>query len=138
MNFYPHHWLGLLRPLRKCFDKTQVASSNQVQYSETTASVRCAQCRTIITQSDSAMEMAGAHQHILTNPAGVRFTVVVYRDARCDVIGLPSAEHTWFTGYVWQVALCAQCGIHLGWCYSHAQIPDFYGLIASHLSFDTC
>jgi len=82
------------------------------------------------------MEMAGAHQHVLTNPAGVSFTVVVYRHARCEVTGLPSTECSWFNGYAWQLALCAQCGNHVGWYYSQAQFPDFYGLIASRLIFD--
>lgn len=138
MNLYPQRWLASLLQWRMSFDKTHVASSHHVQHRDSAAAVRCGYCRTVITESDSAMEMAGAHQHVLTNPAGVSFTVLIYRHARCDAAGLPSPEFSWFNGYAWQLALCTQCGSHLGWCYSQVQFPDFYGLIDSQLIVDLC
>lgn len=32
--------------------------------------------------------------------------------------GAPSAEYSWFPGYTWTVALCANCMVHVGWRYA--------------------
>ena len=41
------------------------------------------------------------------------------------------AEHTWFAGFRWQVALCDGCGGHVGWWYLGDS--SFVGLIATRL-----
>ncbi|WP_309894379.1 hypothetical protein [Archangium sp.] len=44
----------------------------------------------------------------------------------------PSAEASWFPGFVWEIALCAACGTHLGWCF-HGE-SDFLGLVLDRLT----
>ena len=137
MYFYPQRWLVSLLQWRKFFDKTQERSEYQLVEAGVSLPVRCRQCRTVITQATSAIEMAGSHQHALTNPAGIRFIVLVYRHANCELTGTPTEEYSWFSGYAWQMALCLQCNTHLGWYYSHGQFPDFYGLIAPRLLLES-
>lgn len=41
--------------------------------------------------------------------------------------------YTWFPGYAWRLALCAKCGLHLGWHYRSSG-DDFFGLILNRLT----
>jgi len=34
--------------------------------------------------------------------------------------GRPTTEFSWFEGYSWQVAVCSECGEHLGWRFAWA------------------
>lgn len=136
MNFYPHDWLAALLTIQRTFDKSRTAGATQRLQMKQDIPVRCGQCRTVIARRNDAMAMQGAHEHVFSNPANVVFQVQVYRSARCEIRGLPIAEYSWFHGYAWQLAYCPQCYLHLGWRYSQAQFPDFYGLIATRLIID--
>jgi hypothetical protein len=48
------------------------------------------------------------------------------------VFGPPTAEASWFPGFVWEVALCAACKTHLGWAF-HGE-SDFLGLVLDRLA----
>lgn len=133
LTLYPHRGLLGLLLRHKAFDDTQVLQASATATIPAKAPVRCRQCRTLITTSDAAIELAGQHQHVFTNPAGHIFTLVLFRHARCEVAGIPTLEYTWFGGYAWQMALCGNCGSHLGWYYTHPEFPDFYGLIKPQL-----
>lgn len=79
------------------------------------------------------MAVNGRHQHAFFNPAGIAFELRCFRQASGAVpCGEPSAEFTWFSGYCWQIALCATCQSHLGWLFTSDSA--FYGLIATRLS----
>lgn len=92
----------------------------------------CIDCGTPVTTAAEAVEMAGAHHHRCTNPAGVTFDIGCFRSAPgCMQTGPETAEHSWFPGHRWRLALCRGCGGHLGWGF-HG--PDrFFGLIRSRL-----
>jgi hypothetical protein len=93
----------------------------------------CAACRTRVATESDAIEVAGAHQHTFTNPAGERFTIGCFREANgCRIDGEPTLEHTWFAGHVWSYASCRNCGAHLGW-YFDAGEARFFGLILARL-----
>jgi hypothetical protein len=73
----------------------------------------------------------GAHRK--TNPAGYTFDIGCFRRAPgASAWGEASAEHPWFAGHTWQIALCAGCGAHLGWAFQ-AEGSRFHGLILDRL-----
>ena len=92
----------------------------------------CAACTTRVADEDAVIEVAGAHRHRFVNPAGVAFEIGCFAEARCRVDGAPTREHTWFAGFAWSYALCANCRAHLGWCYE-GDGARFFGLILPRL-----
>lgn len=93
----------------------------------------CAHCRHAITQERERIAMGGATEHELVNPHGFRFHVGCFRRAPgCTAVGAATLEHTWFDGYAWRIAQCAQCRTHLGWHYT-AESGSFFGLILDRL-----
>ena len=94
----------------------------------------CAMCGHPITHQDERVPVGGSHEHTCTNPAGLTFRIGCFHEAGgCNAAGEATTEHTWFKGYSWQVALCANCERHLGW---HFQAPAdyFHGLIVDRLT----
>lgn len=95
--------------------------------------ILCRACSHIITAGDQQIEVAGSHRHTFFNPVGIVYELGCFaRAPGCSLAGESSAEFSWFAGYLWRIALCGQCGIHLGWRFQSAEI-SFYGLILSHL-----
>lgn len=93
----------------------------------------CQVCSHTITSEKHRIEMNGAHRHTFFNPAGIVFELGCFSEASgVAILGEASPEFSWFSGYVWRVALCSRCGIHLGWQFSGAQ--TFYGLILKNLA----
>jgi hypothetical protein len=93
----------------------------------------CARCTTRVTDEDAAIEVGGAHRHRCVNPAGEPFELGCFAEAPgCISTGEPTDEFTWFPGYAWSFACCANCSAHLGWCYEGGG-PRFYGLIFARL-----
>jgi hypothetical protein len=94
----------------------------------------CKFCRKHITSMDKATQVQDSHQHIFTNPAGDRFRIGCFASAPgCKHSSPPTMEFTWFKGFSWQVALCANCQVQMGWFYQSADATHFYGLILNHL-----
>jgi hypothetical protein len=93
----------------------------------------CGACNTRITDEDAAIEVGGAHRHRLTNPAGIAFEVGCFREARVSCEGTPTLDATWFAGFAWSFASCANCGEHLGWAYDGDGAARFFGLILPRL-----
>lgn len=95
-------------------------------------SLLCRLCEHLITTESERTEVNGEHLHTCRNPAGFEFTFGCFRQAPgCNAIGKAAYEHTWFAGYSWQIAVCAGCGEHLGWCFRHSDV--FFGLIIDKL-----
>ncbi len=93
----------------------------------------CTACGNPITTDIARISVGGSHLHVFTNPAGFVFRVALFSEAPgCVHAGIPTREHTWFSGFAWSYALCAQCGSHLGWIYSSGN-GSFFGLIADRL-----
>lgn len=91
--------------------------------------LRCRACQAAIADSSDVFQAAG----LFVNPHGFLHELLLVRTARGLLfVGEETAEHTWFAGYTWRIALCARCQSHLGWRYTAAQ-PElspsvFYGL----------
>ena len=92
----------------------------------------CAACTTRVADEDAAIDVGGAHRHRFANPAGIEFEIGCFAAASCRADGEPTREHTWFAGYAWSFALCANCRAHLGWLYE-GDGPRFFGLILTRL-----
>ena len=91
--------------------------------------VRCRACQHDITRPSLAIE---PHEHTFRNPAGYSFHVLCYSDAPgATDAGDSTTEASWFHGYAWTFAICAQCRNHLGWWYKGTD--RFAGLIATRL-----
>jgi hypothetical protein len=93
----------------------------------------CGRCLHPITDRAASLEMAGGHLHVFTNPGGFTYELALYAYADCIAYGEMTTEYTWFSGYAWQLALCANCQEHLGWRYLKAGSASFYGLIRDRL-----
>jgi hypothetical protein len=75
----------------------------------------------------------GGHEHRFTNPHGVTYHIGCYREAAgCSIVGESTMKFTWFPGYAWRVALCANCRTHLGWRFESPG-GGFHGLILNRL-----
>ena len=71
-------------------------------------------------------------------PEGNVFEIACYRDAwGCAYIGPASSEFTWFSGYEWRIAVCANCHVHIGWRFVARDGAYFHGLIADRLIIRT-
>jgi hypothetical protein len=94
----------------------------------------CAACRNPVTHQDERIPVQGAHEHRCTNPHGVTYHIGCFREAAgCAAIGEATTEYTWFPGYAWRIALCANCHTHLGWRFQ-SQEDYFHGLIVARLT----
>lgn len=94
----------------------------------------CAACRHFITHQDERIPVQGEHEHRFTNPHGIAFHIGCFREAGgCSAIGAATTEYTWFPGYAWRIALCANCRAHLGWRFQ-SEDDYFHGLIVDRLT----
>ncbi len=100
--------------------------------------IYCGQCSHVITQATQRIDVNGSHAHFFTNPFGIEFHVGCFAQALgCDISGRAEAADTWFMGYFWRVASCAECHAHLGWYFAQASGEDyFYGLILDRIQED--
>ena len=81
--------------------------------------ILCAVCEHLLTTSDARTLVEGAHRHVKVNPHGHIFHFACFAPTSgVAAIGAPSSEWSWFSGFRWQIGLCAGCGVHLGWVFS--------------------
>ena len=92
----------------------------------------CRSCLAVITDEGRRIEVDGAHLHHRSNPLDISFCFACFSAAPgCLPIGPATVEHSWFTGYHWQLDICRGCGEHLGWCFTGTDC--FHGLIEGKL-----
>ncbi|MCY1082217.1 cereblon family protein [Archangium lansingense] len=93
----------------------------------------CARCGHVITRERDRTTVNGRATHTRVNPSGFVFHFGCFTRAEgCLVIGPPTAEASWFPGFVWEYAMCAACKTHLGWAF-HGE-SDFLGLMLDRLT----
>jgi len=115
---------------------TSTRKQRKSQYEQVTADseheLRCIFCGYSITTNADRIPVNAAHEHRCINPAGVEYHIGCFDHAPgCLAIGPATAEHTWFAGYRWQIAVCGNCHEHLGWVFSNG--TRFFGLILNRL-----
>ena len=103
----------------------------EIEQPKDKAFIYCAVCSHVITTPSAKIEVHGSHDHTLTNPHGFQFHLGCFSEALgCALSGSPQAADSWFMGYAWTLATCAECGAHLGWHFSSVTGDNyFYGLI---------
>ncbi|RMX48678.1 hypothetical protein pdam_00014329 [Pocillopora damicornis] len=99
----------------------------------------CRSCDTKIVEKSDLFSMSldgplGAY----VNPNGwVHETLTFYRASGIRLRGKPTAQNSWFPGYAWTIAECAQCADHLGWRFTAVKkglSPNkFWGLTRASL-----
>jgi hypothetical protein len=95
--------------------------------------VRCRACGHAVTKRAARIEVDGTHVHERANPSGFLYRIGCFREAPgCGAAGDASTFFSWFPGYAWQLALCAGCGVHLGWSFRN-DASAFFGLILERL-----
>ena len=95
--------------------------------------LRCVACDHRITDRGHRFEMSGAHAHTFVNPSGVVHDIGCFVAAPgCAYAGSTEEAFSWFPGWSWQIAVCANCRAHLGWIFRCGG-DQFHGLILAAL-----
>ena len=97
--------------------------------------ILCAHCLSPVSGRDQILEVQGSHKHVFANPQGIVFEIGCFGSALCAYAGRPTNEFTWFRGYSWRFAACANCLTHLGWLFSSSGGHRFHGLILARLIY---
>lgn len=93
----------------------------------------CARCGHVITRERDRTTVNGRYTHTRVNPSGFVFHFGCFARAEgCLVVGPPTIEASWFPGFAWQYAMCAECKTHLGWSFRGES--DFLGLVLDRLT----
>lgn len=88
----------------------------------------CAACGHPVTNLSEKIKIHGRHDH------GFRYYSDIvhlgcFRNAQgCIGVQRISNGYSWFRGYSWQIQLCRNCNIQLGWKYM-SEDHSFYGLV---------
>ncbi len=99
--------------------------------------IRCRRCSTHVTDTASATAVDGKHAHDFVNPAGIPFRIRCFATAiGASGWGDTSSFFSWFPGHTWRIAVCASCGVHIGWVFEKPASPAhaaFFGLIVERI-----
>jgi len=97
--------------------------------------LHCARCGAQIAEGDARCQRAGLHEHSQVNAHGYIWVFGCFTDAPgARTTGDATTEFTWFAGYLWRVADCKGCGLHLGWRFENDENSDvFWALILERL-----
>jgi hypothetical protein len=100
---------------------------------------QCRSCGGLITHSDRLIRIAGTNRHHHVNPAGSECDFHTFLACPGAVaLGDATENYSWFSGYDWRMAVCSQCGQHLGWYYeaiSRFERPgEFWGILVSNIN----
>ena len=88
----------------------------------------CAYCGHCVTKVAEKIEVRGRHNYDFPYYGHI-VRLGCYRNAPgCVGIERVSNGYSWFRGYSWQIQLCRNCTIQLGWKYM-SQDDNFYGLV---------
>ena len=115
-------------------DSLLKAATEDAELDEFGRPLLCAHCGHVITSRKLRTELMGSHTHLFSNPAGIQFEIGCFSQAPgCRYSGTATEDWTWFPGYSWRFAICANCQEHLGWQYLGVAGDSFYGLILACL-----
>ncbi|XP_074286975.1 uncharacterized protein LOC141612156 [Silene latifolia] len=92
----------------------------EIELLESFDRVRCKNCQTVIARRSDLLVMSNEGPlGTYVNPYGcVHETVTLHKANGLALIGRPSTESSWFPGYAWTIANCANCERHMGWLFT--------------------
>lgn len=108
--------------------------------------LRCCECDVELAHAKDVINMSEEGiAALFVNPHGYVHDMVTLRKVSAVTDeGAPTAEHSWFHGYAWQLSYCERCLQHVGWCFSAVQDDlrpyQFWGirrLAFAHCGIDT-
>jgi hypothetical protein len=124
----------LERPRKKAHELEGGGAPDAEQRAAPRRILVCSACQHRVADADDRIEISGRHEHTCVNPAGYVYRIACFRIAEgCVGQGEWTDHHTWFAGYFWQIAMCRQCGMHLGWAFTGDQ-HEFHGLIVNRIT----
>ncbi|MCF8093360.1 MAG: hypothetical protein K9K21_00725 [Desulfotignum sp.] len=110
-----------------------VTREKNITGSGSAPAIVCRNCNHHVTDPDQQIKMDGSFLHTFANPHGHVFEIGCFNRAKgCVRASAPSVEFTWFAGYAWEIGICANCAVHLGWIFTSKQ-HCFFGLILERL-----
>ncbi|XP_029034768.1 protein cereblon [Osmia bicornis bicornis] len=112
----------------------------EIKYLEDDKIFVCCDCDSFIGRQSKMFPMSKeGPQGTYCNPAGIIHETVTLYHAQGLTLSRnpPSIEYTWFPGYAWTVAMCENCGAHMGWKFTAVRNDlkprSFWGLIRKSL-----
>ncbi len=112
----------------------QTTNTNDHEHDKEKKFLRCAACHSPVTQQENRIRINEQHEHVFANPHGYIYHIGCFDQAPgCLTAGEETEFFSWFPGYSWQIALCGQCLVHLGWAF-RSQNAFFFGLILEKLT----
>lgn len=105
--------------------------------------IKCRICKSLIAKRSDMVVMSndgplGAY----VNPHGfVHETITVGKATGLALDGGPSMDYSWFPGYSWTMASCAECESSIGWLFratrKNLRPRSFWGIRSSQIADDT-
>ncbi len=132
-GYLPVHLLQRGEHTHDAVDHVQEVETRDNEDSDKKEFLLCAACKYPITRKNDRIQIHERHQHVFANPHGYIFQIGCFAQAPgCVTAGEETSYFTWFAGYAWQLALCAQCLTLLGWAF-RTEESRFFGLILDQL-----
>ncbi|KAG8086140.1 hypothetical protein GUJ93_ZPchr0010g9420 [Zizania palustris] len=104
--------------------------------------IKCRCCKSLIAKrSDMVVMSTDGPLGAYVNPHGfVHETITVSRATGLALDGNPSTIHSWFPGYSWTIASCADCESNIGWLFKatkkNLRPRSFWGIRSSQIADD--
>lgn len=75
-------------------------------------------------RNDTVLGVQQCLIQLFKNPHGQHFELITVTSANIMSHGEAVEEHSWFPGYAWRIAVCPQCGAHMGWAFEDPRQSD--------------
>uniref|UniRef100_A0A0E0L4T0 Protein cereblon n=1 Tax=Oryza punctata TaxID=4537 RepID=A0A0E0L4T0_ORYPU len=104
--------------------------------------IKCRCCKSLIAKrSDMVVMSTDGPLGAYVNPYGfVHETITVSKATGLALDGNPSTVHSWFPGYSWTMASCADCESNIGWLFKatkkNLRPKSFWGIRSSQIADD--
>ncbi|RMX39773.1 hypothetical protein pdam_00007157, partial [Pocillopora damicornis] len=125
-----HHWNRFLALVAIVCLSVDVAFSTIVEIQQHQDTLLCRRCGQDISvaanlnnlgsklalrqRNDTILGVKQCLIQLFKNPHGQHFELITVTSANIKSLGEAFEEHSWFPGYAWRVAVCSQCGVHMG------------------------
>ncbi|XP_051209446.1 uncharacterized protein [Lolium perenne] len=143
LSFYIGSQLPVSEPLRQKLleiDGISYRLRREIQLLNACDIIKCRYCKSEIAKRSDVVAMSSdGPLGTYVNPHGfVHATITVNNATGLALEGSPSKVHSWFPGYAWTIASCAECGSNIGWLFSttkkHLQPKSFWGIRSSQIA----